>query len=125
VSDYETAAKLRAAAAEDRKRLDACLLLAGFKVHHVHELVNGYHGWWDTLAVPWYLFETDVGLIKIGWRKRVINISWDRTGLRWERPVDPDVTRGDDYCHAYGYDKTLEYLKLLRPELVAHAKAAP
>lgn len=116
----ERAAKLKEQAEDNLKRFQALLLLTGFKEKRVHQLVNGYYGWWDDTYLPWYLFETDVGLIKIGWRKHVINIDWESTGVHWERPVDKDVTYGENFTHAWGYDKALEYLKLLYPVLKQH-----
>ena len=68
-----------AQAKEDLEKFQATLLLAGFKVKRVHRLVNGYWGWSTEVALPWYLFETDVGLIEMGWRKRKSSAS---TGSR-------------------------------------------
>lgn len=123
--EHERRQKVRAAADAERERFNACLLLAGFKVSRTHVMENGYHKWWsDCLVPPWYLFETDVGLLEVGWRKRVIHVGWESTGVRWTRPVDPDITRDDFLFHAWGYDKLLEYLKLLHPVLAAAKEEA-
>ena len=116
--ESERQAALIAQAKEDLEKFQASLLLAGFKTKRYHELINGYYSWYrNDAACPWYLFETDVGLIKIGWRKRVINVDWSSTEVKWNRPIDQDISYGETYFHAWGYDKLLEYLKLLYPVL--------
>jgi hypothetical protein len=64
---------------------------------------------------PWYKFITQFGTIKIGWRKRVVNIDWSNL----KTILNPDfskenVTQGDNYIHAWSYEKVLEYLNILR-----------
>ena len=92
----------------------------------VHELPNGY---WPQPYVelrqehPWALMLTPFGPIMIGWRKRVIHISWTDTPLR-KIIVEDDVTKTEDLVHAWSYIKALEYLTVLRKELVAQAKVA-
>jgi len=54
--------------------------VAGFHVSNVHELKNlygseSYHG-------SWWLMITPHGPIRIGWRKRVIEINWTDTHFR-------------------------------------------
>lgn len=68
-------------------------------------------------ASPWLLVTTAKGVIKIGWRKRVINIDWSQSDVKTEaRDLFPteDVTKGDytnpRYIHAWGYEKAKEYL---------------
>jgi hypothetical protein len=86
---------------------------------------------------PWFKVATRIGYIKIGWRKRVINIDWSETTLRSKvkdeydyynkqprRPGGTELfqfaldknettTVGDYFIHAYGYEKATEYLKVL------------
>lgn len=115
--EYERQAAIEKIAKEQFDKFNYTLLLSDFKVKRYFTLVNGYHGWSREIWYPWYLFETDVGLIEIGWRKRVINVDWESTGVKWNRPVDPDVTFTETFFHAYGYDKLYEYMKLLRVAL--------
>ncbi len=87
--------------------------LAGFTVSKksIYELLNLY---WrhDEAALDiygsWYLVKTQYGLIRIGWRKRVIEIDWSDTGTSWL--VGDDVSHEEHWCHAWEYPKCLEYL---------------
>jgi hypothetical protein len=66
------------------------------------------------------------GIIKIGWRKRVINIDVTHAhgkGFAWHPSLatlfsDQDVTKGDTYIHAHGTEKCIEYLTKIRQEIV-------
>jgi hypothetical protein len=99
-------------------QMRALFLLAGIEISSVFELPNGY--WPDTpnyaelrRESPWWLVRTAAGLVKIGWRKRVINIEWDDTCVR--QIVTPDdVTKEDTMVHAYSYGKAVEYLTTFR-----------
>jgi hypothetical protein len=77
---------------------------------------------------PWYNVKTPQGNILIGWRKRVINIDWE--GLVKPFPnaketnkkiknlfVKEDVTKGETYIHAWGWEKAAEYLTLINKQL--------
>lgn len=69
----------------------------------------------------WFNVTTKFGIIKIGWRERVILIDWSNT---FEKDKvngkflfqDEDVTTGTNYIHAWGYEKCVEYLEKLRKE---------
>lgn len=83
-----------------------------------------------TSCAPWYVVDTEIGSIKVGWRKRVINIDWGN--LKAERKLrsfflktnisslfkSEDVTVGDTYVHAWGWDKATEYLSKIRKALI-------
>lgn len=88
----------------------ALFLLAGWDVTRLHPLRNGYS---ESRTDPWWLVETRNGLIRIGWRKRVISIDWESTELR-QVITDNDVTKDEQSVHAWGYAKALEYLTALR-----------
>lgn len=94
--------------------------MAGFDVKSVHQIPNGY--WpegshFDNVRTPWWLINTQHGLIEIGWRKRVISMYWEATDFR---DVNLAVAKGDEVTslenlvHAYSYPKALAYLTSLR-----------
>jgi hypothetical protein len=70
------------------------------------------------LCTAWY--EVRVagckGFVKVGWRKRVVNLDWSANGASVE-VSDDNVTKGPSLIHAWGYDKLTEYLKVLLPSL--------
>lgn len=92
----------------------ALFLLAGIRVDGYDELPNNY---WPRVpaylqareASPWWLAHTELGTIKIGWRKRVISIEWDRTEYRCIVTED-DVTKSEAMVHAYSYADAVKYL---------------
>lgn len=96
----------------------ALFQLAGFTVTRVWQLENQY---WPRVeeyrrerdAMPWWLLKTEIGLIEIGRRKRVINIDWSETPVQQLITTD-DVTMGVTMVHAWSIEKALEYLKALR-----------
>lgn len=99
----------------------AIFLLAGITVARSHQIENGY---WPYAYVeerkrnPWWLLETDIGVVVIGWRKRVISIDWTSVAVRVIVTQD-DVTKDETSVHAYSYAKAVEYLSKL-----AHAHRA-
>lgn len=75
---------------------------------------NGPHG------ASWLIVTTKVGHIKIGWRKRVINIDWSKTTNKTpgdELFKEEETTKGGGYednkcyVHAWSLEKAKEYLK--------------
>lgn len=107
----------------DLDQFKALFLLAGIPVLNTHELPNGY--WPDNIHYaeirgrhPWYLFMTPFGAVKIGWRKRVMSISWTDTKVGLQVTED-DVTKELDMVHAWSIPKALEYLIALRKGLEA------
>lgn len=98
----------------DRVKLDAILLLAGIEPVAVHEVANKYWPDSDHYAEirrnnPWWLVLTQAGPVVVGWRKRVISISWTDTHVRSIVTTD-DVTKGEDHVHAYSYGKAVSHL---------------
>ena len=105
---------------------------AGLGPIFLEAIPNGYEGKDSPYQVhwPWYRVATPIGYVRIGWRKRVIEIDWASTILR--APPDPEgyakpslvpsgqvlfpdenVTRGETYVHAWGPEKATAYLKVL------------
>lgn len=65
---------------------------------------------------PWFMVETSKGRLKIGWRKRVINIDWSGMSLdvKGVQVVSTaDVTYGPTYAHAWGGEEAVNVLRLL------------
>lgn len=97
---------------EMRKNFEAIFNVAGFKVIDLTSIVNEYCT--CEICAPWFNVETEFGIIKIGWRKRVINIDWSGLDVLhaniYSLFEDEDVTRGRSYIHAWGYEKAQEYL---------------
>ena len=61
---------------------------------------------------PWYIFDTNYGLIKIGYRKKVINLDFQLITKDYLPDGKRDnVTHGPGYIHAWGVLKLTEYLK--------------
>ena len=75
-------------------------------------------------ASPWWLVKTHVGLILIGWRKRVIHIDWMDTTIRATVTQD-DVTKSPSMVHAWTTLKALEYLTALGEEIDKVPMAEP
>ncbi|HRY60067.1 MAG TPA: hypothetical protein P5096_01670 [Patescibacteria group bacterium] len=69
---------------------------------------------------PWFEISTELGIVKIGWRKRVINIDCSsiiKNGAKLNLEklfTKEDVTKDNDYIHAWGYEKATEYLRQIR-----------
>lgn len=80
---------------------------------YVEEIENGYYK--ESLR-PWFVVTTPKGRIKIGWRKRVININWSDTKIELEAEAlfpEEDVTKFNKTIHAWGLEKAQEYLNVL------------
>ncbi len=79
---------------------------------YVREIPNEYYN----LGEPWLIVTTKIGPIKIGWRKRVISISWkdsDVVKTADELFPEEDTTKDHQMIHAWTYEKAVEYLKIL------------
>lgn len=76
---------------------------------------NGYCPRWCCSQKPWYVVTTSKGRVTIGWRKRVIEISWEpRVGATAEELFPgEDSTKIDRMIHAWGYEKAQEYITKL------------
>lgn len=102
----------------EKKEFLAMFTLAGIEILDTYELLNPY---WPRIvrpfAPPWYLFKTKYGLIRIGWRKRVISIGWEDTQLKAPDLTVDEVTKDDFHVHAWDQQKALVYLAELRKRL--------
>lgn len=81
----------------------------------VEEIPNGYITDWTTRNRPWFRVTTRKGPITLGWRKRVIEITWADTVNGRAEALFPNeaVTKYNLLIHAYGYDKAREYIQKL------------
>ena len=100
---------------QSRIEAEAIVKLAGFDVRHVWELANLY--WplatdYDDVRRPWWLFMTEIGPIRLGWRKRVIEIDWSACEARAVVTEDA-VTKDETYVHAYSGEMAVEYMRAL------------
>lgn len=99
------------------QKFQAVFLLAGLTPATFKPIPNGYCSQKCCEHLPWYEVETMKGTIIIGWRKRVINIDWSKTGNKiapekWGKDkVVP--TREETFIHAWGYSAAVEYLNVL------------
>jgi hypothetical protein len=111
---------------ESWEQAESIMTRAGLPFREKWELANQY--WpdapdYDDVRRPWWLFNTRHGLIRIGWRKRVIEIDWTSIGAT-ERVTDDDVSKGDSYVHAWTVAKAVEYATRLRELLDAQKAGA-
>ena len=98
------------------KERQEILQLFGNKVIFVEEIPNGYCDCYLCKYMPWFKITTDKGRIKIGWRKRVINIDWSESNIMEtaeELFSDEETTKYDKHIHAWGYEKAGEYINKL------------
>lgn len=89
------------------------LKLAGFKVNvnaFIYDQFYKLYNQYDRLRHdPWFIIQTNIGPIIMGYRKHVFNIDWRFTSIRGEVTQD-DVTKDSYFVHAWTEQKTLEYL---------------
>lgn len=93
--------------------------LAKIPILRIWEAANNYwpeHPDYDKerLRDKWWLVKTPRGLVHIGWRKRVISIDWEDTGIK-KIVTEDDVTKEETLVHAWSEEKAVEYLKTLTP----------
>jgi hypothetical protein len=115
VMDYMIS-QLPAAQARRKAEREEILGCFGDAPIHVEEVPNGYCSDYCCKHLPWFVVTTKVGRIKIGWRKRVINIDWSETqGTKTAEELfkSESSTKGDRYIHAWGCDKAREYVKAI------------
>lgn len=90
-----------------------------------YELIeNEYCGQECCSHRPWFLFNTRYGKIKLGWRKRVISITFfdGFDNVDFENIFkNENVTKGNHSegynIHAWGYEKLYEYLQMVANEI--------
>jgi len=89
---------------------------AGFKKFNLEPIPNQYWPKGSRFDPPdWYEAHTHLGMFTVGWRKRVIMIEvpdlvLERCGNLDEFFENENVTKGPRHIHAWGKNKTIEYL---------------
>lgn len=116
MTEVERASRRAILRLETKAESKDIMTLAGFTVLYTWELANGY--WpdapdYDDVRRPWWLFLTEIGLIQIGNRKRVLHIQWSTCLVR-AIVTEDDVTKSQEYVHAHSTEKAVEYMKALR-----------
>ena len=89
---------------------------AGFDTIHVETIDSQYCNKACCYQYPWVIVTTKKGRIKLGWRKRVINLDWSESDIKaigTELFEDEKTTTGERYIHCWSKDKAIEYLKKL------------
>ena len=104
-------------AEKEERKLRIIFEKAGFREVKMTEIPNQYYSC-ETCA-PWFDVETKFGTIRIGWRKRVIAISWGMSSMGNLLYLfkDEDVTKKETEIHAWGWDKAEDYLSRIYEEL--------
>lgn len=99
---------------QDRARQERAQLLILFpQPIYVETIPNGYCNEACCKHLPWFVVTTTRGRIKIGWRKRVINIDWSDSEVRAtgeELFAKEQTTKGGRHVHAWSYEKAKEYI---------------
>ena len=102
------------------KEKEDILNLFGDNKIFVEEIPNGYCSRYCCKHLPWFIVTTKAGRIKLGWRKRVIEIDWSDSICKTtakELFPEENVTKGDFenpfYIHAWGLEKAQEYINNL------------
>jgi len=101
---------------EALKQKNGILEAFGSRNIYVEEIPNGYCSEYCCKHLPWFIVTTNKGRIKIGWRRRVINIDWKDSDIKEsseELFPNEDVTKYEKSIHAWGYDKAKEYIDVL------------
>jgi hypothetical protein len=117
----------------DKDNIVSLFRLAGIPIVAIWRLPNGYFSFQDgedekttyENAVyreyrPAWLVKVLCGLIEITPQKRVVDIDWSKTPVRFDRDkgiTNDETTKSAMGVHAWSVEKVLEYLKLLAPEL--------
>lgn len=99
---------------------------AGFAVAQLWQLANRYwppSAQYNSVREPWWLFQTEIGLVEIGHRKRVYGIDWSHTEVRGI-VTDDLTTVAPHMVHAWDGQKVVEYLKRLRELAVEQGRLA-
>lgn len=96
--------------------------LFGGRALYMSETPNQYCRQSCCVMIPWFKAVTSLGVITLGWRKRVISIDWSESEVKataQELFPDENVTKEGRLIHAWGYDKAKEYIDKLHQQITA------
>lgn len=100
-----------------RTERDALIACFGGRTVFVEEIPNGYCNRGCCAFFPWLVVTTSIGRIKIGWRKRVIELDWTWSVVKQRADElfakEDGTTRFNCMIHCYGYEKAAEYINRL------------
>ena len=101
---------------KEKAEIEKVFVDAGFPAIFMEPIPNEYFGDNDpwSLRSPWYIVTTRIGHFKVGWRKRVLVLDWERTEVKTTADTlfqNEDVTKGEHMIHCWSYAKATEYLK--------------
>lgn len=98
--------------------------LAGFESVSMMAVENCYGE--AQYGGPWFEVTTEIGVITIGWRRRVISIDWGATGKNLlEIFEDVGGTKGPHYIHAMDASQVVDYLTRIREGMLKLSALAP
>ena len=100
---------------------------AGLTPIYIREIDNKYCGLKCCPHRVWLLVTTPIGVIEIGWRKRVLSIDWSASDVAESAAKlfpNEDVTKGERMIHAWSYDKATEYLTRIAHEPIQATQRA-
>lgn len=90
---------------------------AGYETHSrdFTRIPNEYWTRTPEYGESWFLVQVPFGVIKLGWRKRVVELRWGKTELARQPDFSKEeVTREETMIHAWGLVKLIEYLRAIR-----------
>lgn len=92
---------------------------AGFDTIHVETIDSKYCSESCCYKYPWIIVTTQKGRIKLGWRKRVMNLDWSESDITAMGEIlfkEENTTKGEKYIHCWSKEKAVEYLTKLNSE---------
>ena|SRR5215216_2764781 len=111
-----------------RQEIEAAFLLAGVTLYAAVPKQNPYPGMHKWRGPIWDC-HTPLGLLVVGYRKRVISIDWAQIG-EFNAMIEPqpqggytrwlhadDVDQGKTYIHSYSLPNVARYLQIFAEEV--------
>lgn len=92
-----------------------------FESYEIHAVKNEYGS--EDYNGYWFILTTAEGDIKIGWRKRVIQIEWLQNYKQFKfndekEDVTKEFSSSERYIHAWSVGKAIEYLKRAKETII-------